>query len=114
MNDYGTQGAAGPGASAPRTLYTLRVVAELAHVAPTQVRRYERLGLVAPVRREGGAALYGDEELARLRKIQRLVRDLGLNLAGVEVALRLTERMQAMRREYEDERAALRQKGWLE
>ena len=115
MNEDRQNTGRGPrDAGGPYTFYTLEVVAALAHCAPSQVRRYERLGLVVPRRREGRATYYGDEELARLRKIQRLVRDCGLNTAGVEVVLRLTEQIQMLRRDYDQQLAALRQKGYTD
>ena len=68
-------------------------------MTPAAVRRYTRLGLVVPSARRGRAPLYSEADLARLRKVVRLTRDLGLNLAGVEVVLRLTDEIEALRRE---------------
>ncbi len=79
--------------------YTIEIVSQRVGLAPTIVRRYTRLGLVAPRAWHGDAPLYGDADLARLRKIARLTRDLGLNLAGVEVALRLTDELDLLRRQ---------------
>jgi MerR family transcriptional regulator/heat shock protein HspR len=81
------------------TYYTVEIVSERLRVPPAVVRRYTRLGFVAPSARHGRTALYSEADLARLRKIVRLTRDLGLNLAGVDVALRLIDQMDALQRE---------------
>jgi MerR family transcriptional regulator/heat shock protein HspR len=78
--------------------YTIEVVSRRADVSPAVVRRYTRLGFVTPRSWRKRTPLYDDAELARLRKIVRLTRDLGLNLAGVEVVLRLTDEIAALRR----------------
>jgi MerR family transcriptional regulator/heat shock protein HspR len=68
-------------------------------VSPALLRRYARLGIVAPSARRGRTALYREEDIARVRKAVRLTRDLGINLAGVEVVLRLTDEIHALRHE---------------
>jgi MerR family transcriptional regulator, heat shock protein HspR len=78
-------------------LIRLEVAAEAVRLSHTQVRRYVRAGLVRPAHVEGAEALFGDEELARLRKIRRLREDLGLNQAGLEVVLRLLDEVQELR-----------------
>ena len=80
---------------------TLDVAARLVHMPAERVRRYATLGLVEPRRVEHGQWWFGQEELARLRKIRRLRDDLGLNIAGVEVALRLTDRIEQLSRRLE-------------
>ena len=85
-----------------------QVVAQIVRVDIRRLRRYEQLGLVQPVRVEAGEPLYGEAELARLRRIQRLIEHLGLNLAGVEVVLRLTDQLEQMSREAEAQIAELR------
>ena len=77
----------------------LETAARLVRLSPARVRRYVRAGLVRPARVEGRVALFGPAELARLRKIRRLTTDLGLNTAGVEVALRLLDEIAALRAE---------------
>lgn len=77
--------------------YTIELVSRQARVTPAAVRRYTRLGFVVPSARRGRSALYSEADLARLRKIVRLTRDLGLNLAGVEVVLRLTDELHILR-----------------
>ena len=69
---------------------------------PQTLRLYERLGLVKPARTGHNIRLYSDEDIERLRQIQRLTQ-VGVNLAGVEMVLELLERMQALRREMEEE-----------
>jgi MerR family transcriptional regulator/heat shock protein HspR len=68
------------------------------------LRHYERVGLVQPSRSNGRQRLYSQSDVNRLRHIQRLIQDLGLNLAGVEVIIRMSERIRQM----EDEMARLR------
>ena len=75
----------------------LTVAARLVRLPSASVRRYVRAGLVRPRRVEGRAPLFGEAELARLRKIRRLREDLGLNASGIEVALRLLDEIQALR-----------------
>ena len=75
------------------TRCSLAVAAHLAGLSPARARRLVRVGLVRPAAVEQGHPLFGEVELARFRKIRRLTDDLGINLAGVEVILRLTEEM---------------------
>ena len=82
----------------PSTQYcSLEAAAGLVRLPATRVRRYVRAGLVRPARVEGRVELFGDVELARLRKIRRLRQDLGLNTAGVEIVLRLLDEIQTLR-----------------
>ena len=75
----------------------LESVAQQVRVAPARLRYYVRIGLVTPSRVEGRRVYFGDAELARLRKIRRLHDDLGLDRAGVEVALRLLDEIERLR-----------------
>jgi MerR family transcriptional regulator/heat shock protein HspR len=77
-------------------------VAETYQVHPQTLRLYERLGLLKPSRSEGNTRLYTEEDLERLETILNLTRDLGVNLAGVEVILSMREKMEKMRKELED------------
>lgn len=79
--------------------YTIEIISERLRVPPAVIRRYTRLGFIAPAARSGRTPLYSETEVARLRKVVRLSRDLGLNHAGVEVALRLIDQMDALQRE---------------
>jgi MerR family transcriptional regulator/heat shock protein HspR len=81
-------------------VYVISVAAKLVEVHPQTLRLYERVGLVKPARTGKNIRLYSDQDIERLRQVQRLTR-IGLNLAGVEMVLELLERMDAMRREME-------------
>src|SRR5687768_1840070 len=81
--------------------YTISAVAELYDIHPQTLRLYEREGLLKPSRSEGNTRLYEDSDLERLEVILSLTRDLGVNLAGVEIILNMREKMDAMQREFE-------------
>src|SRR5687768_18373324 len=74
----------------------ISVAAELVGMHPQTLRMYEQKGLVRPSRTPGGTRLYSDADLERLRLIQRLTTELGLNLAGVEHVLRLEDELRRM------------------
>ena len=79
-----------------RPRYMISVAAELVGMHPQTLRMYEQKGLVRPQRTAGNTRLYSEADLARLRLIQRLTTQLGLNLAGVEAVLDLEEQLQRM------------------
>ena len=81
--------------------YTISAVAEQFELHPQTLRLYEREGLLKPSRSEGNTRLYTDTDLERLEIILSLTRDLGVNLAGVEIILNMREKMDAMQREFE-------------
>jgi len=81
--------------------YTISAVAEEFDVHPQTLRLYEREGLLKPSRSEGNTRLYTDTDLERLELILSLTRDLGVNLAGVEIILNMREKMDAMQHEFE-------------
>jgi len=81
--------------------YTISAVAELYEIHPQTLRLYEREGLLQPSRSVGNTRLYADGDLERLEVILSLTRDLGVNLAGVEIILNMREKMGAMQREFE-------------
>src|SRR5262249_4358495 len=81
--------------------FTISAVAEEFEVHPQTLRLYEREGLLKPSRSEGNTRLYTDADLERLELILSLTRDLGVNLAGVEIILNIREKMDAMQREFE-------------
>ncbi len=83
-------------------------VAETYQIHPQTLRLYERLGLLKPSRSEGNTRLYSDQDLERLEFILTLTRDMGVNLAGVEVILNMREKMKAMQREVEEMIASAR------
>ncbi len=77
----------------------ISAVAERFEIHPQTLRLYEREGLLEPVRSAGNTRLYDDESIRRLEVILTLTRDLGVNLAGVEVILNMREQMDEMRQE---------------
>ena len=79
--------------------YMISVVAERYNLHPQTLRLYEREGLLKPSRTEGNTRLYSEEDLVRLETILSLTRDLGVNLAGVEIILNMREKMDRMQRE---------------
>ena len=81
--------------------YTISAVASQYDIHPQTLRLYEREGLLKPSRSEGNTRLYTDPDLERLEVILSLTRDLGVNLAGVEIILNMREKMDAMQREFE-------------
>lgn len=84
----------------PKT-YTISAVAELFEIHPQTLRLYEREGLLKPSRSEGNTRLYEDSDLERLDVILSLTRELGVNLAGVEIILNMREKMKQMQKEFE-------------
>ena len=78
-------------------LYIISVAARILEMHPQTLRKYERIGLVRPSRTMGMLRLYSDEDVARLRLIKHLVGEMGLNLAGVQLALRLFNRLWRMK-----------------
>jgi MerR family transcriptional regulator/heat shock protein HspR len=80
-----------------RPRYMISVAADIVGMHPQTLRIYENKGLVRPKRTPGGTRLYSERDLERLRAIQRLTTELGLNLAGVEHVLRLQDEVQKMR-----------------
>jgi len=79
----------------------ISAVADQYEIHPQTLRLYEREGLLAPSRSEGNTRLYTDEDLERLEVILKLTRELGVNLAGVEIILNMREKMEAMQRQIE-------------
>ena len=79
----------------------ISAVAEQYQIHPQTLRLYEREGLLAPSRSEGNTRLYTDEDLERLEVILKLTRELGVNLAGVEIIMNMREKMAAMQQQIE-------------
>src|ERR687884_495557 len=92
-----------------RAAYMISSVAEQYEIHPQTLRLYEREGLLAPSRSEGNTRLYTDEDLERLEVILKLTRELGVNLAGVEIILNMREKMEAMQKQMENFVATLNQ-----
>jgi MerR family transcriptional regulator/heat shock protein HspR len=80
----------------------ISAVAELYKIHPQTLRLYERVGLLKPSRTEGNTRLYTQEDLDRLEVILTLARDLGVNLAGIEIVLNMREKMAEMQRQMEE------------
>ncbi|HWH36552.1 MAG TPA: MerR family transcriptional regulator [Candidatus Limnocylindrales bacterium] len=74
-------------------LYPIAVASRLTRMHPQTLRKYERAGLLRPARHHGNQRLYSDEDVARLRRIQYLVEERGLNVAGLGVALAMSDRL---------------------
>src|SRR5258707_7194145 len=85
-----------------KAAYMITSVAEQYQIHPQTLRLYEREGLLAHSRSEGNTRLYTDDDLERLEVILQLTRELGVNLAGVEIILNMREKMAAMQRQIED------------
>ena len=84
-----------------RAGYMISAVAELYKLHPQTLRLYERVGLLKPSRSEGNTRLYTDSDLERLEVILTLTRDMGVNLAGIEIILNMREKMSEMQGQME-------------
>src|SRR6201988_5081791 len=84
-----------------RAGYMISAVAELYQLHPQTLRLYERVGLLKPSRSEGNTRLYTDADLERLEVILTLTREMGVNLAGIEIILNMREKMAEMQRQME-------------
>lgn len=82
-------------------------IAEKVNLSQSSIRRYVRLGLITPVKKEKGCYLMRDTDVSRIGKIQRLRRDLGVNLSGVGVILDLLDRIEEMDRQLSELRLKL-------
>lgn len=80
-------------------LYMISIVAQMLRIHPQTLRLYEREGLIKPSRTDGNTRLYSHRDVERLRLILRLTRELGVNLAGVEVVLGMRDKMKEMQEE---------------
>ena len=85
-----------------KAAYMISAVAEQYQIHPQTLRLYEREGLLRPSRSEGNTRLYTDDDLVRLEVILKLTRELGVNLAGVEIILNMREKMEAMQRQVDE------------
>lgn len=82
-----------------RRRYSISIVAEMFDLHPQTLRTYEREGLIRPARTDGNTRAYSQEDVKRIELILRLTKELGVNLAGVEVILNMRDRMEAMQRQ---------------
>jgi MerR family transcriptional regulator/heat shock protein HspR len=90
-----------------RRRYTISVAADIVNVHQQTLRHYERLGLIEPQRGKGEIRYFSPEDIEKIQQIRRLVDELGVNLAGVEVILNMREQMQRLRQETEETIARL-------
>lgn len=90
-------------------LFMISVVSEMLGLHPQTLRIYEREGFIKPKRSEGNTRLYSEEDVEKLEMILRLTRELGVNLAGVEVILSMREKMEQMQRLMENTIRPLRE-----
>jgi MerR family transcriptional regulator, heat shock protein HspR len=88
--------------SKSRAAYMISSVAEQYQIHPQTLRLYEREGLLKPSRSDGNTRLYTDEDLERLEVILHLTRDLGVNLAGVEIILNMRQKMGEMQAQIQE------------
>ncbi|WP_448584070.1 heat shock protein transcriptional repressor HspR [Thermocrinis sp.] len=79
--------------------YTISVVAEMYNIHPQTLRLYEKEGLIKPYRSKGRTRYYTEEDLKRLELVLTLSRDLGVNLAGIEIIIKMKEQMEEMERQ---------------
>jgi MerR family transcriptional regulator/heat shock protein HspR len=84
-----------------KAAFMISAVSEQFQIHPQTLRLYEREGLLKPSRSEGNTRLYTEDDLERLEVILKLTRDLGVNLAGVEIILNMREKMEEMQRQIE-------------
>lgn len=82
-------------------LFMISVVSEMLNIHPQTLRIYEREGFIKPKRSGGNTRLYSEDDVEKLEMILRLTRELGVNLAGVEVVLSMREKMEQMQRDME-------------
>ncbi len=101
-----------PGDEEPR--YVISIAARMVGVQTHTMRYYEKIGIIEPSRSRGNIRLYSDRDIAQLKQIKTLMNDLGINLAGAEVILRMAQRMTELQHrleEMESELERVRQKG---
>ncbi len=85
--------------------YVISIAARMVGMHQQTLRYYERVGLIEPSRSRGNIRLYSPADISRLRQIQRLISDLGVNLAGVEVIIRMGQKLQDLEAQLEQLRA---------
>ena len=93
-----------------RPAYFIGVVAEITEIHPQTLRHYERIGLVSPSRSPGNVRMFSQVDIERVRLIQRLTTELGVNLAGVEVVLNMRDRSQQQAAEHARSLLEMRQR----
>src|SRR6185503_20517262 len=94
-----------------RPLYMIGVVAEMLNVHPQTLRFYEKKGLLRPSRTVGRTRMYSAEDVEEIARLLRLTRDMGVNLAGAEIVLKIRRRMIDMQKQIEDLVSYVRESG---
>jgi MerR family transcriptional regulator, heat shock protein HspR len=89
--------------------YVISVAARMLGIQTHTLRYYERIGIIEPSRSRGNIRLYSESDISDVRQMKRLMDELGVNLAGVEVILRMAKRMEGMQRRIEQLEEELRQ-----
>ena len=92
-----------------KPLYMIGVVAEMLKVHPQTLRFYEKKGLIQPSRTEGRTRMYSADDVEDIARLLRLTRDLGVNLAGAEIVIKMRRRMVDMQKQIEDLLAYVRE-----
>ena len=106
-NDY--EGGESYATSESQPQYIISVAASIAKCHPQTLRHYERIGLVTPQRTRGNVRLYTRADIEQLQRIQRMMEDLGVNLAAVEVILHMRDQILQLRAELEELQARLQE-----
>jgi len=88
--------------------YVISVAARMVGVQTYTLRYYEKIGIIEPSRSGGNIRLYSDMDIARLRRVKTLMDDLGVNLAGVEIVLRMAQHMTELQRQVEELESEIR------
>jgi len=107
--DSGQDGTGMSGGNVPQhePVFQISVVSRMVGIHQQTIRSYERVGLLSPARSSGNTRLFSYADVDRLRQVVRLVNDLGINLAGVEVILRLSRQIEALQQELVETRQEL-------
>ena len=108
--DDDNQRSDGPRSDDDRPMFYIGVVAQITGTHPQTLRNYERIGLVRPERSQGSVRMYSNRDVDRVQRIRRLTQQLGANLAGVEMILNLTDRIERMQHDHESEFRAMQQR----
>jgi MerR family transcriptional regulator, heat shock protein HspR len=87
-------------ANEPR--YVISIAARILSIQTHTLRYYERIGIIEPSRSDGNIRLYSESDISRIKRIKTLIDDMGVNLAGVEVILRLTERIEQLQKQMDE------------
>jgi DNA-binding transcriptional MerR regulator len=111
QRDAARGGGAGGDAPDDQAVYIISVAAELAGVHPQTLRIYERKGLLSPKRTTGNTRRYSEADIDRLRRIQELTQEVGVNLAGVKLIMELQREVRELQRRAQTLERALRARG---